>query len=183
MNNEATNQTATSFSVSDGYLRAMLATTFVWGILLGLLVLVHFAFSKLFVESAGDFAWSASDMVLVAVGSLLVAYVSMLPGLRLSRLESSFYGAMLAGITIRLLGTVALFLTCRYQLASSADLIAGMAIGWYVLLTSIEVITLSRRLPKSYLAGPVRSSPESDSLRPDLQLNSTLPVRRFETDV
>ena len=74
----------------------------------------------------------------------------MLPGL----LESPATATacivnLMAGMPIRLVGTVALFLTCRYHMASSSEMIAGMTIGWYVLLTSIEVFVLARSVPRT----------------------------------
>lgn len=53
------------------------------------------------------------------------------------------------GILPRLAGTVALFLLCRYHFAASAESIASLTIGWYLFLTSVEVVTLSRELPKA----------------------------------
>jgi len=43
---------------------------------------------------------------------------------------------------IRLLGTVALFVYCRYQLAQSPDWLAIALLGWYVYLTTIEIGTI-----------------------------------------
>ncbi|MEM0924900.1 MAG: hypothetical protein AAGJ83_02570 [Planctomycetota bacterium] len=105
---------------------------------------------------------TVGDMCIVALGSLLVAHGSMAPGLVFQRFEGGIHTAMVAGITIRLVGTVALFLTCRYQLASSAEFLAGTAIGWYVLLTSVEVVILGRRPPQQTSASQL-SAPESAS--------------------
>jgi hypothetical protein len=44
---------------------------------------------------------------------------------------------------IRALGTVALFLLCRYQMGLSLHTLAMFVCGWYALLTSIEVALLA----------------------------------------
>ncbi|MEE2937782.1 MAG: hypothetical protein VYA84_17470 [Planctomycetota bacterium] len=96
------------------------------------------------------FRWSPADAAFIALGSWIVAWISLAPGLRVAQHLSDFCQVLdfcymlLVGIIIRQLGTVALFLTCRYHLASSAEVVAGMTIGWYVLLTFIEVFVLSR---------------------------------------
>lgn len=97
-----------------------------------------------------------SDSMIIAVASVAIACASMLPGLLTrggSRAHAQGQGSglaagLFAGILIRLVGTVALFLTCRYHMASTTEMIAGMTIGWYLLLTSIEVFVLVRELPK-----------------------------------
>ena len=102
----------------------------------------------------------ADEALVLAVASLLIAYGSLLP-LKLGRddrvdgvraderaLASRRASRLVAGVMIRLLGTVALFLTCRYHMASSLGVIAAMTIGWYVLLTSIEVVVVARELPR-----------------------------------
>lgn len=130
--------------VPVAYRRALVWITAGWVVALGIVVAslsmgLHTGF-------APDLTFSVFDTIVIATGSLLVAFLSTIPSMR-SGASGSFFRAMLAGISIRLLGTVALFLTCRYQLASSAEIIAGMTIGWYVLLTSVEVVAVSRFLP------------------------------------
>ncbi len=58
--------------------------------------------------------------------------------------------AWLAGTLVRLLGTVALVGWCRYQMAESDrnGLLLGTVLGWYVVLTAIEVGVLARGLPR-----------------------------------
>ncbi len=101
---------------------------------------------------------SLTDLLVIAVASAAIACLAMLPGLIRwpQRLESDptamwqrLAVCLFAGMAIRLAGTVALFLSCRYHMATSAEMIAGMTIGWYVLLTSIEVFVLARELPKT----------------------------------
>jgi hypothetical protein len=101
-----------------------------------------------------------SEVLLIAIASGAIACISMLPGLlalggetNRARSESETVGhwggiiaGVMAGNVIRMVGTVALFLTCRYHMASTIEMIVGMTIGWYVLLTSIEIIVLRRAL-------------------------------------
>lgn len=108
---------------------------------------------------------SGPEALVIAVASGVIAAVAMLPSLRAvasrpagetgsSRPQgeaanrwSGISAAVMAGTVIRMVGTVALFLTCRYHMASTTEMIVAMTIGWYVLLTSIEVIVLGRVLP------------------------------------
>ncbi len=52
---------------------------------------------------------------------------------------------LVAGIAmaVRLLGTVALFLLCRYQMVHSVESVAAMVLGWYVLLTTVEIVGIA----------------------------------------
>ena len=103
-----------------------------------------------------------SDAAVIAFASGVIASLSMLPGLlggpTFGRSESEtesetlgqwsrFSAAAMVGLIIRVTGTLALFLTCRYHMASTSEMIAAMTIGWYLLLTSIEVFVLVRALP------------------------------------
>lgn len=103
-----------------------------------------------------------TDTVVIAVASGAIACVSVLPGMLMQfvapkgearcqspELWGRFTTALAAGMMIRSIGTVALFLTYRYQMASSTGMIAGMTLGWYVFLTSIEVLVLAKTLPKA----------------------------------
>jgi hypothetical protein len=44
---------------------------------------------------------------------------------------------MLSGMAIRFIGTIALFVVCRYQMAASDDLIAVTCIAWYLIFSAI----------------------------------------------
>ncbi len=88
-----------------------------------------------------------SDAIWIALGSVLVAVTSMVPGLGEDREDETIVRRIIVGILIRSVGTVALFLTCRYHMASPVEMIAAMTISWYVLLTLIEVVVLSRNSP------------------------------------
>jgi hypothetical protein len=118
------------------------------------------------------------DALAIAVASAAIACLSMIPGFltlthtrKPARPErqtethgSRFAGSLAAGMLIRVTGTVALFLTCRYHMATTTEMIAGMTIGWYLLLTSLEVLVLARELPKTAKAPnfPGSDFPETD---------------------
>lgn len=57
---------------------------------------------------------------------------------------------MVFGVMIRLTGTVALFLSCRYHMATPTTWVAAMTIGWYVLLTFVDISVLARELPEPF---------------------------------
>ena len=61
-----------------------------------------------------------------------------------SRPTGDLLSAFMLGIIVRLVGTVALFLLCRYQMGQQPEVIAVLVGGWYVFLTSLEVISLAR---------------------------------------
>ncbi len=88
-----------------------------------------------------------NDAIVIAISSVLVACLAMLPGLFSRRRSGGIIVNLMAGIPIRLVGTVALFLACRYHMASPSEVIAVMTISWYLLLTFIEVLVLVRQSP------------------------------------
>lgn len=104
------------------------------------------------------------EAIAIGVASLLVSYASFAPeylgrrrapasptipeGSGIAQRQS---GRLVAGVVIRLIGTVALFLTCRYHMATPMELVAAMTITWYVLLTSVDVAVLVCELPKGAL--------------------------------
>ena len=47
-------------------------------------------------------------------------------------------------MAIRSLGTVALFVACRYHFGEESQTVVFLVIGWYVYLTSVEVYSLAR---------------------------------------
>ena len=118
----------------------------------------------------------------IAFCSGLVTVLSMAPGLAMwfsdtaSELPKSeteahhkqfrdFVVASSFGMLFRIVGTVALFLFCRYQLAEPAGWAAAMTLTWYLLLTTVEIVTLCRS------HSPVDSRPNSKSvLDPRLML-------------
>ena len=140
-------------SMQRSFLHALTWVIVGWSI--GTAILVWFTIDHretgMFVDSLG-----------IAVASGVIACVSVVPGMFIQLavttgqakyepldLWGRLIAALAAGMTIRSIGTVALFLTYRYHLASSTEMIAGMTLGWYLFLTSIEVSVLARTLPKS----------------------------------
>ena len=117
------------------------------------------------------------DTIFVAIASLLIAFAAMIPGWSINRIRgeagrSQPTGAsagvdrpgnlgqsaalarkqttrLMASVLIRLFGTVALFLACRYQMATPIEKLAAMVLGWYVLLTFVEILMLARGLSGS----------------------------------
>ena len=140
-------------TLKRSHLRAFYRVTVGWVLGLALLYCLMLAYQQ---------QEALSDALIIAVSSGIIACLSMLPALfqgwrdepgqRLSESNhpwQRFTVCLLAGMMIRVTGTVALFLTCRYHMSASTELIAGMTIGWYVLLTSLEVSALARELPKT----------------------------------
>ncbi len=92
------------------------------------------------------------DYFIVSLGSLLISYLSLIPFAHASRTEkgttersrvasseksvASTGNLFLIGMTIRFVGTIALFVLCRYQMASADESIAAASIVWYVVLTA-----------------------------------------------
>ena len=151
------------------YRLAILWTTVIW------LVVVAAFLCRSFLGTAQLAEVSSGEALTVAIASLLIAYTAVLPGLfdnwvretgkadeaittgtRQSDRQLRQTGLLVAGVMIRLLGTVALFLTCRYQMATPTEAVAAMTIGWYVLLTFVEVLVMARELPDA-IGGAVES--------------------------
>ncbi|MGB7344635.1 MAG: hypothetical protein WBD20_10500, partial [Pirellulaceae bacterium] len=99
------------------------------------------------------------EMIVISVLSGLIALVSLVPGLvgELTRRfapespttaseQQNHLGPLFGGIILRMLGTVALFVLCRYQLAGSVKWIAAVILGWYVVLTFTEIAMLAHSL-------------------------------------
>ncbi len=87
--------------------------------------------------------------LVIAIASGFVSLVAMLPGLMIERRmdektaeTNSLISSIFAAMGIRVTGTVALFLLCRYEMGLPQQTIAFFVCGWYVLLTSIEVSLL-----------------------------------------
>jgi hypothetical protein len=115
------------------------------------------------------------ETILVTLLSGLVAAISLTPGLvsewtlklnsqrskqavqsaSAAKANQNYLGPVFGGIILRLVATVALFVMCRYQFAESANWIAALTIGWYVVLTVVEVTLLAKKLPKLDAASTV----------------------------
>ena len=137
-------------------------------------------------------AWFAPQH-LAAIGMVtafsgLVAVFALMPGLFMcgsstpspnGRAKNDYSTPLMASVILRLVGTVALFLLCRYQMAASDELIAAAVVGWYVFLTIVEVTALARRLPQ-FGAGPNRgqlggvASNHRDLARSEIGVSNTV---------
>ncbi|MGI9474946.1 MAG: hypothetical protein ACR2NZ_25670, partial [Rubripirellula sp.] len=71
-----------------------------------------------------------------------------------------FIVACVAAMAIRVAGTVALLVACRYQMGLPLQTMAFLVCGWYVVLTSVEITWLAKGA----------SSLDSNRLRSGLQL-------------
>ncbi len=146
-------QTPSTAGPRGPYLRVLRWVFAVWVVSLALLVAG-------FMTGIFHTLINLTDLIVIAAASGGIAVLSMLPGILGPAPSGSTPAAasgrlamnLFAGMGIRLAGTVALFLTCRYHMATSSEMIAGMTIGWYVLLTSVEVFVLARELPKTVKA-------------------------------
>tara|TARA_R110002049_G_scaffold2750_2_gene21747 strand:- start:625397 stop:625945 length:549 start_codon:yes stop_codon:yes gene_type:complete len=118
---------------------AVLVPAFVVAIGSGLVALVAMAPVAWFSQRSGH---PSSAMVASR------ADVSLAPGVAGDVPESALSGdlvsAFMLGTTLRLVGTVALFLLCRYQLGLQPEKIAALVGVWYVWMTSVEVVTLAK---------------------------------------
>jgi len=99
-------------------------------------------------------------MLQITVGSYLVALVASLPGIavdfgrafRSARSREgpgpvpNRFGEFVASVLIRLAGTIALFMLCRYQMPPSQDVVAAWVLGWYAWLVLVEVVSLCRAI-------------------------------------
>jgi hypothetical protein len=126
-----------------------------WSIMFTLLGRLVSLWVGLFVVVSLGVYWLAPELllpsILIAVASGLISAIALLPGLRLITAADKRSGSadqqiesILVSMAIRVTGTVALFLFCRYQLGQSSQTIALMVCGWYALLTSFEVFLLAR---------------------------------------
>ena len=130
-------------------------------------------------------AWLSPDLlmstVLISLASGLIAVAALCPimGANDRRGESTLQtdrdtvqpgpsvelvAAFMIGIVVRLVGTVALFLLCRYQMVQHPEVIALLVGGWYVFLTSLEVVSLAR---------PTTETDRSDSHHSDSHRSGT----------
>jgi len=95
--------------------------------------------------------------ILISLASVSISAVALLPGLmklddtnsenpidRQLQTAGALVTTIYAAMAIRVTGTVALFLLCRYQMDLPIQTIALFVCGWYALLTSAEVSLLAR---------------------------------------
>lgn len=87
----------------------------------------------------------------IGVASGAISVLALAPGIWLggrgglvAARPDSLIAAIVAAMAIRITGTVALLVLCRYQMGLPLTTIAAMVCGWYLLLTSLEVALLAR---------------------------------------
>ncbi|MFK8110977.1 MAG: hypothetical protein AB8B91_02180 [Rubripirellula sp.] len=108
--------------------------------------------------------------MVISITSGLISAIALLPGLLLSRDATTrrsqagvFMVACVAAMTIRTTGTVALLVACGYQMVIPLQTLAFFVCGWYVLLTSIEIIWLAKGASR-FDQHPVTHASESSSV-------------------
>ena len=89
--------------------------------------------------------------ILLGLASGLISVVALLPGLILDAPTSNpanragvFLVACAAAMALRVMGTVALFVVCRYHMGLSLEILAIHVCSWYAFLTAIQVRFLAR---------------------------------------
>lgn len=97
---------------------------------------------------------AASGLIAVfAIGLFSARFARAVGGRPLQAVIESDMGlfvAFSAGMAIRILGTVALFLACRYQMGASPETLATLVLGWYLYLTLIEISVVVARSSKFF---------------------------------
>ena len=95
-----------------------------------------------------DSIWA---FVLLGLASGVVSFVALLPGVILGAPTSGlanragvFMVACAAAMALRVMGTVALFVVCRYQMGLSLETLAIHVCSWYAFLTAIQVRLLAK---------------------------------------
>ena len=121
--------------------------TLVWIIILGASLIAGAAFlPQEMLETT-----KTRNYCLISLGNLLVAYLTLMPlrhlGQRMALGENpstpksggaaGVSSLMLFGMAIRFIGTIALFVVCRYQMAIADELIALTCIAWYLIFSAI----------------------------------------------
>ncbi len=64
--------------------------------------------------------------------------------------DMGLFVAFSIGMTIRILGTVALFLLCRYQMVAQTMQIAVWVLTWYFYLTVVEILLFVCQSPQKH---------------------------------
>jgi hypothetical protein len=107
---------------------------------------------SLLVGISGITALSLGQIARISAASGFLGLVAILPfsnkavqrlgGASVAEVLSSEVGLFVAfsiGMGIRIAGTVALFLACRYQMVATDGEIAAFVLAWYLYLTLIEI--------------------------------------------
>ncbi|WP_168563743.1 hypothetical protein [Crateriforma spongiae] len=111
----------------------------------------------------------ARHWLALAISSLIVAVAAVTPAMVRGRLREAatagqdvggsdgedalayqgFGAEFVLSALLRLVGTVVLFMLCRYHMAASDRITAAWLLAWYVYLVTLEVISLARTIPKA----------------------------------
>ena len=132
-------------------------------------VIVYFA--------AFDLFWPTT---FIAVMSGLISVCALIPGMTLAtpqfpvesklsrqqRIQRSglFLVGVQATMIIRVIGTVALLVLCRYQMGLPVETIVLFVCGWYIALTAFEVFWLAKKATALNAATPEVPLTASDAL-------------------
>ncbi|MFG0267704.1 MAG: hypothetical protein ACF8AM_21525 [Rhodopirellula sp. JB055] len=102
----------------------------------------------------GDLTWGIVSLVSpwtvwrkLAIASWVIALASVFPRLMSIQISSDRWLAtqgFLAGMLIRIVGTVALFLASSYYLDASETWSAAWVLFWHVSLLAVEVVVIAR---------------------------------------
>ncbi len=96
-----------------------------------------------------------AEATLIALASGVISAMALLPGISMAfanfgssgdqrpTVASKIVATIVAAMAIRVTGTVALLLLCRYQMVLPPRTMALFVGGWYAWLTSIEVYLLA----------------------------------------
>ena len=95
-----------------------------------------------------ELLWSA---LWISFASGVVSLFALLPGILIGGEAKSpasranvFMVGCVAAMAIRVTGTVALLVTCGYQMHFPLQTLAIFVCGWYVLLTALEIVWLAK---------------------------------------
>ena len=91
-----------------------------------------------------------AESLIVSVASVLISGLAIMPGLASDRRArgtdgwNGFVAGCFGAMAIRMAGTIALLVMCRYQMRATDQLLALMIGGNYVVLTVAEVYHLAQ---------------------------------------
>jgi hypothetical protein len=110
----------------------------------------------------------------IGLGSGMIAILATLPGVvieardLLHQKTAVPVGRMTIGFSlasaIRVVGTLALVGMCRYQMPADINVVAVMALLWYGYLTTVDIVVLSRLVPRTDTIQPHRGARQLSSV-------------------
>ncbi|KLU02423.1 putative transmembrane protein [Rhodopirellula islandica] len=128
----------------------VMAITLAWLLMYVLIALGKWAESQFF----GDLTWGIVSLVSpwavwrkLAIASWAISLASVFPRLMSVQISADRWLAaqgFLAGMLIRIVGTVALFLASSYYLDAPETWSAAWVLFWHVSLLSVEVVVIAR---------------------------------------